>query len=313
MKYLYFLLYLGILTQCKDFFNRNETTNPYDLLEDFQAKPHQVQWPISDKDGKLSERITSVFGESRWDHFHNGIDIASYQEPVYSIADGYLLYTRYASDDPFREEWGSGDTVWILHGKGYYSSYFHLSPTRVPLSQEIQKGQMIGKTGNTGHSSGAHLHFILMKDYGKTIINPLQILPPIQDPTPPMITNLYVHVGDRYTNINSGDTIQLSKAFPFTVGIVDSGVRSSQRWGVQAVQFKLNGKIIKESRFHEIRFNGISWLNDDGLTFQELFLKDRYFIGELSLPSGEHTIEVIAADFHGNTAYRSYTFYVNRL
>lgn len=262
---------------------------------------------------KISERITSVFGESRWDHFHNGLDISSYLEPVRSIGSGRLLYSRYATDDPFREEWGSGDTVWIDHSGGIYSAYYHLNPGRKELTPDIEEGQIIGTTGNTGHSSGGHLHFVLTEEYGKKIVNPLDYLPKTIDENPPRIGGLSVHVGSGYTNINSGDNINLSDTFPFSVSITDSGVRKSQRWGVQAVQFTLNGKVVQESRFDSIRFVNGTWLNDDGVSFPELFYKDRYLVGNLSLPSGEHTIQVVATDYHGNTAVKSFTFYVNRI
>lgn len=313
MKFLLYLIILGILVQCKDFLLVGDRTNSHENFKFLSNPPSEFIWPISHGIEVISDRITSVFGESRWDHFHNGLDIASYLEPVRAIANANLLYSRYASDDPFREEWGSGDTIWLNHGGGFYSSYFHLHQGRLPLPFEIQKGDIIGRTGNSGHSSGAHLHFILARDFGRVLVNPLKYLPAIEDSTPPTIANLFVHVGDRYTNINPGDTIQLSSTFPFTIGVLDSGVRKTQRWGVQTIQIKLNGKIIKESRFNEIVFNGETWMNDDGLNFHQLFLKDRYLVGELSLPSGEHTIEVIASDFYGNTAYRSFTFYVNRI
>ncbi|WCL51374.1 M23 family metallopeptidase [Leptospira sp. GIMC2001] len=286
-----------------------------DFLPNLKAEDSQsfkFIWPIATE--KISERVTSVFGESRWDHFHNGLDIASFYEPVIAIGDGKLLYSRYSADDPFREEWGSGDTVWIDHGEGAYSAYYHLNPGRKKfIDLNIKKGQEIGTTGNTGHSSGGHLHFVLTLDYGQKIINPLIFLPKIEDETPPSIGGLSIHVGERYTNINSGDTINLSKEFPFTVQIMDSGVRSSQRFGVESVQFKLNGKLIKDSKFKFIRFENGVWVNDASLTFTDLFMKDRYFIGNLALPSGEHTIEVTAIDFHGNAAVKTFLFYVTRI
>jgi hypothetical protein len=302
MNKITFTFILLIIIFSKDFFH----------FWDAQTKEkRKFDWPIITEN--ISDRITSVFGESRWDHFHNGLDIASYYESARAIGEGKLLYSRYASDDPFREEWGSGDTVWVDHGKGTYSAYYHLNPGRKNLTQTITKGQELGITGNTGHSSGGHLHFVLTMDYGKKIVNPLLFLPKTTDEMPPLIGGLSVHVGDRYSNINTGDTINLSDSFPFSVYIQDSGVRKSQRWGVQAVQFSLNGKVVKESRFDSIRFIDGSWLNDDGVSFPELFFKDRYLVGNLSLPSGEHTIEVIATDFHGNTAIKSFTFYVSRI
>ncbi len=291
------------------------------FFKDFLGNPHfaqvssvkafQFEWPILTD--RMSERITSTFAESRWDHFHNGLDISSFQEPVRAMGDGRLLYSRYESDDPFREEWGSGNTVWLDHGSGVYSAYYHLHPGRVRQGPEVRKGQLIGRSGNSGHSGGAHLHFLIAKDYGSSIVNPLRYLPPIQDTIPPWIGNLVVFVGERFSFIQSGDTIRLSGAFPFAVEVQDSGVRTSQRWGVESIQFLLNGRVYKESKFRSIRFRNGEWVNEDGLTFAELFYRDKYLIGNLSLPSGEHTIEIVAIDFHGNSARKSFTFYVDRI
>lgn len=302
MKYFFILILFCILNFGKDFLNSIYATEP--------VNQWKFEWPI--RTDMLSERITSVFGESRWDHFHNGVDIASYHEPARAMGDGQLLYSRYSSDDPFREEWGSGDTVWIDHGKGAYAAYYHLNPGRKKLTEKIQKGQEIGVTGNTGHSSGGHLHFVLSLDYGKKIVNPFHYLPKIEDETPPSIGGLSVHVGEGYSNINSGDTINLSDAFLFSVQVTDSGVRKSQRWGVQSIQCFLNGKLIQESRFDSIEFIKGKWVNDDRISFPELFFKDRYLVGNLALPSGEQTIQIVAKDFHGNSAVKTFVFYVNR-
>jgi hypothetical protein len=301
MKSFATLTLIIFLVACKEFFPN---------LHSQEKKQWNLNWPIHTD--QISDRISSVFGESRWDHFHNGLDIASYLEKVHSIGDGKLLYYRYAEDDPFQEEWGSGDTVWIDHGKGAYSAYYHLHPVRKNLDLVVKQGQEIGITGNSGHSSGGHLHFVLSLDYGKRIVNPLLFLPKIIDETPPLIGGLSVHIGERFSNINSGDSIQLSDTFPFSVSILDSGVRKSQRFGVQFVQFSLNGKIIQKSHFDSIQFIANDWKNEDGISFNHLFWKDRYLVGNLSLPSGEHTIEVVATDFHGNSAVKSFTFYVTR-
>lgn len=297
------LLYLLVFCfHCKEFFPS---------LHSQDKKQWNFNWPIQTE--QISDRISSVFGESRWDHFHNGVDISSYLEKVHSIGEGKILYTRYTSDDPFHEEWGSGDTVWVDHGQGAYSAYYHLHTSHGKLDRDVKNGQEIGITGNTGHSSGGHLHFVLSLEFGRKIVNPLIYLPKIIDETAPLIGGLNVHVGEKYTNINSGDTINLSDSFPFTVLIQDSGVRKSQRFGVQSVQFKLNGKPIQQSNFNSIQFKNNNWLNENGLKFSDLFLKDRYLVGNLSLPSGEHTIEVLATDYHGNMAVKSFTFYVTRV
>ncbi|MDX1958454.1 MAG: M23 family metallopeptidase [Leptospiraceae bacterium] len=273
-----------------------------------------LEWPM-EKDSVVN-RLTSLFGESRGDHFHNGVDIASDNEPVGSVAKGTVLYSRYSSDDPFRNEFGTGNSVWIYHGKGLVSAYYHLKEGRetgIATPKKIDTGEIIGKSGNTGHSSGSHLHFVIGMNYGKKIIDPLKMLPDVPDTSEPKIGTLILTIGEKYSYVNDGDNINISKAFPVTVQIFDSGMKSGQRRGVKSVKFYHNRKFIKESNFNEISLKENSWVNEDGLSFDELFFQGNYFIGNLNLVSGENIIEVIAVDFKGNQSKKKIAFNVTRI
>ncbi len=271
-------------------------------------------WPL--KSEKISSKLSSLFGESRMDHFHNGVDLVSVNEEVRSIADGKIVFSRYSEDSPFDSEYGTGNCVWISHPKGIMSAYYHLKEARVDFSKSgnlVKQGEVVGYTGNTGHSSGAHLHFVVASDNGAKLINPLLILPEIEDHTIPEIGGLTLSVGENYTNINDGDNINVSKNFPLTVTIFDKGEKSGQRRGVQYIGFKFNGVKIKESKFNEISLKNGKWTNDDHLSFDDLFFNGNYYVGDLALKSGENTIEVNVSDFHGNKNTKSFSFYVNRI
>lgn len=271
-------------------------------------------WPIYAENLRI--RLTSLFGESREDHFHNGVDISSENEPVRSIGDGVLLYSRYASDDPFANEWGSGNCIWIAHANGFISGYFHLKDGREEnlfTKEDIHKGEVIGKSGNTGHSSGSHLHFILAKENGAKIINPLPYLPFMEDTKPPQIGQLIINVDDKFTYVNSGDNINISRAFPISISIIDGIDKVGLRRGIQKAIYKFNGKKIKEAKFNQISLKGNVWVNEDGYSFDELYYKGNYFIGELSFVSGENVVEVEATDFNGNSTKKIFAFNVNRI
>jgi len=101
-------------------------------------------WPTSGS-------ISSLYG-MRHGRMHYGIDIAnSIGTPVYAAADGQVI----------RAGWyyNYGLTVDIDHGNGLMTRYGHLSSIKVKYGDKVKSGQLIGKMGNTGYSTGPHLHF----------------------------------------------------------------------------------------------------------------------------------------------------------
>lgn len=101
-------------------------------------------WPTS---GEFS----SPFGY-RWGRLHAGIDIANdIGTPIRAAHAGQVLSTGW--------DGGYGYTIVIDHGQDYTSLYGHLDSYAVTPGQYVQTGQFIGRMGNTGNSTGPHLHF----------------------------------------------------------------------------------------------------------------------------------------------------------
>ena len=90
--------------------------------------------------------------------YHNGVDIAVPRgrgmPPIYSCTQGTVVRAGW---DP----WGLGLHVRIDHGNGYETVYGHMSELYVSYGQSVGRGTVIGAMGNTGRSTGAHLHFML--------------------------------------------------------------------------------------------------------------------------------------------------------
>ncbi len=106
-------------------------------------------------------RVNPFTGDTQ---FHRGVDIAVPEgTPVYAGQDGTVITAEY------HEEYGN--YVVIQDSKGYVSKYAHLSTLNVSAGQTIQHGRQIGKTGNTGRSTGSHLHIECM--YNGEYYNPL--------------------------------------------------------------------------------------------------------------------------------------------
>ena len=99
-----------------------------------------------------SRVITSNFG-SRWGRQHKGLDIKVYiGDTIRAAFSGKVRIVRY-------EAGGYGKYIVIRHNNGLETSYGHLSKQLVEENQEVRSGEVIGLGGNTGRSTGSHLHF----------------------------------------------------------------------------------------------------------------------------------------------------------
>jgi murein DD-endopeptidase MepM/ murein hydrolase activator NlpD len=85
---------------------------------------------------------------------HNGWDYALTDEPVLAAAPGIVTLAGVDPDNP-----GFGNVVLIDHGNGFVTRYAHLSQIQVTVGQRVARGAQIAISGNTGNSTGPHLHF----------------------------------------------------------------------------------------------------------------------------------------------------------
>lgn len=129
-----------------------------------------VAFPIAEKDAQIVSgfgmREHPVLNEPR---MHTGIDIkAPVGTPVMATANGKVIETREQIGT------GYGQPCIIEHKFGYQSLYGHLVRLEVFKNQIVQKGQVIGRVGDTGLSQGPHLHYEIRKN-GKSI-NPSYLI-----------------------------------------------------------------------------------------------------------------------------------------
>jgi septal ring factor EnvC (AmiA/AmiB activator) len=129
-----------------------------------------LQWPMA---GTVSQDFgcTGVVFEpplGSCPHFHQGIDIvAPYGTPVHSSGDGTVVYCGWNYAD-------GADPAWIVivaHSRSLETWYAHMiAGCPVHAGGSVKAGQVIGHEGNTGHSTGAHLHWAVR--YNGTFVNP---------------------------------------------------------------------------------------------------------------------------------------------
>lgn len=107
--------------------------------------------------------LTSDFGP-RWGRMHEGVDLAvETGTSVYASANGTVIWSGYNG--------GYGICVDIEHDDHVVTRYAHLSESLVEVGQSVKQADVIAKSGNTGHSTGPHLHFEIRID--DTVVDPL--------------------------------------------------------------------------------------------------------------------------------------------
>ena len=116
--------------------------------------------------------VTSPFGTRTHPIFgmhkmHNGADIKAYYEKVYAVMDGVVTDSGWDSK-------GGGNYIKIKHTNSFVTSYLHLSEIYYKVGEIVKAGFIIAKSGNSGHSTGAHLHFSVSEN--GEYINPIHFL-----------------------------------------------------------------------------------------------------------------------------------------
>jgi murein DD-endopeptidase MepM/ murein hydrolase activator NlpD len=127
-------------------------------------------WPIKGGIGHIS----MYFGENR-DPFtgqlyvHKGIDLSTYRQgdPIVATADGQVVTVDYDAN-------GFGNYVIIRHKHGFYTRYGHMHSFKVRTGQRVQQGEVIGYIGNTGRSTGPHVHYEV--HIGSDVVDPYKFL-----------------------------------------------------------------------------------------------------------------------------------------
>ncbi|MGC4129623.1 MAG: M23 family metallopeptidase [Bergeyella sp.] len=136
-----------------------------DLIDDI-PETSKILMPLNKLNitSGFGTRIHPIFGNKK---MHNGVDFQANYEHVYSVLDGIVTEAGWDSK-------GGGNYIKILHSNRFETSYLHLSHIYYKAGEVVKAGFIIGKSGNTGNSTGPHLHFSV-KEFGK-FINPIHFL-----------------------------------------------------------------------------------------------------------------------------------------
>jgi hypothetical protein len=247
---------------------------------------------------KIPLSLSASFGELRADHFHSGIDIKTQGvigKEVVASDDGYVYLLLVTPG-------GFGRAIFIRHPSGYSTVYGHLDSYAPEIEEyvkakqyenksfavtiyppkerfQITRGEIIGFSGNSGSSSGPHLHFEIRKSDREKPVNPLLFNFGIEDNLKPVIERLAIYPGSGYTTINgrsgniylnltgadgnyslSGDTeLRINGPAGFGITSYDYMNNTSSRFGINSIDLRIDSipwftYDINEFSFSETRY-----------------------------------------------------------
>ena len=268
-------------------------------------------WPVA------RVLLTATFGETRSDHFHNVIDLGGDGQRVTPIAPGEVVYYFDEGEHPLYRSHGNGNIVIVQHANAERSYYYHMRDASVATANagaggkgQVAKDDIIGLSGNTGRSMGAHLHLSISDREG--YINPLSVLPRYPDRVSPEVASVLFDVEGRIITVPDRYRVSGIYTFSLLARVWDSqeDIRNVNTLAPYRLTFALDDKVLKIITFDRLTEKDGRITLMDGSGFNDTWSSDGYLIGgEYRGLTGQHTISVLAEDFAGNQALRTVNVY----
>uniref|UniRef100_A0A1A9UKK9 LysM domain-containing protein n=1 Tax=Glossina austeni TaxID=7395 RepID=A0A1A9UKK9_GLOAU len=162
------LLAIRLKTRGKDYFAFRAANNKFYDQHGYGVTQSFLKYPIQNN----FVQISSIFNMYRLNPVtrrimpHKGVDFAvPIGTPVLAVGDGLVIFKKYDKS--------AGNYIVIKHGRQYITRYMHLKKIFVQIGEKVKKGDKIGSSGNTGRSTGPHLHFEIWVNH--QAVNPLTI------------------------------------------------------------------------------------------------------------------------------------------
>ena len=332
------------------------------VFPNLQAQP---SYPLNYFSSPIDFQIylAANFGEIRTNHFHSGIDIktrGSSGVPIHAAADGYVVRMSISPS-------GFGHALYINHPNGYTTVYGHLSRfspeleayiTRKQYDKKrfqitvflgkdnfpVKKGDIIAYSGNTGGSTGPHLHFEIRETRSEHPTNPLLYGLKIVDHIPPVIRSISIYpLGkDSYVegtshkvnfgafkkngsySLKTGSAITLSGQVGIGVEAYDKLDGVPNKCGVYSIDLQVDEKIVSAFVMNEFAFSETRYINSyidyatrlqSGRNIRKTWIDPNNRLRVFTLlnrgkvffnDENEHQISLIVKDTYGNSSQISF-------
>lgn len=268
------------------------------LLFTVCVKAQESSYPNYPSPIKIPVYLSANFGELRSNSFHAGVDIKTQGvegKGVYAVADGYLSRIGVSP-------WGYGKVLYITHNDGFMSIYAHMSKFNKKINEyvkkkqyndksytqtiylekdmfPIRKGDFIGYTGNSGSSTGPHLHYEIRYANTQEPVNPMYFGLKITDNVKPIINGLAVYplnssiVNKRDTssffNVSGKDgyyylndkIIKANGKIAFGINTYDRANEVNNKYGVYSLELFANNQLIFNLIFDKYSYNETRYVN----------------------------------------------------
>lgn len=263
------------------------------------------EWPLSGRG------IVAAFAERRGDHFFTGVSLAGDGDEVSPIDHGETVFVWDGGAGRPSIPSGLGAYVVLEHDRGIRSVYGHLAFGSVHGGATIRQGEAVGQVGNSGFTKGNQLYLQIMDMELRQIVNPLLLLPALEDTRRPVIEEPRLLRQGAEQALGPLTTVEAGRV-DVVARIYDVSEHLQFRNPIAPyhVMVLVNGEETFELRYDSLREeDGRFFLSRDGeAAFSQLY-HDQWDIrlGSLELMPGEYRMEILARDFAGNEATRSYT------
>jgi hypothetical protein len=318
---------------------------------------------------KIPLSLSANFGELRVDHFHSGLDIktqGSAGKEVFATAPGYVYRISISPG-------GFGKALYLRHPSGYSTVYGHLDRFSPEIEEyvnsrqyeeksymitlwppkdrfQLKQGDLIAYSGNSGSSSGPHLHYEIRKSDEEVPVNPLSFDFGITDNIKPVIEMLIVYPIGGNTSINNynrplklivtggngnystpaKNEISICGSAGFGIKAYDLGDNSYNRSSVYSIELRIDSALVYNYKMDGFAFNESRYVNShidyEALLRESTYIERAYLLpndklsvyqnvikkGIFSFNDGnKHHIEIIVADIYKNKSRLS--FFVNSI
>lgn len=262
--------------------------------------------------------LSSNFGELRADHFHSGIDLrtqGAIGKEIVAAASGYVYRISVSPG-------GFGKALYMRHPSGYSTVYGHLDRFIPEIDEyvknkqyeqksfainiyppsdkfEFKQGELIAYSGNTGSSSGPHLHYEIRKSDNEIPLNPLLFDFGIEDDIKPVIEKLVIYPLDRNSMINnnikpirlnvsgghgnyyipSEKEIKISGRAGFGIKSFDLVNNSYSRFSAYSITLIVDSTVVFRKVMDSFSFDETRYINSH--IDYEILMRERVYIEEL--------------------------------